>query len=206
MRFLTAILVATIGLLGVSAGIAPAQEKLGPAAPEEAQRVAERLMQLLEDGLDKAPVQVSLTAKNSALLRIDGGGGVLLIADSGLSAETLGKVGKDLVPVGVLLWRKLALVSGDDRVAAEGLFKFTRGDVEVQAVVLAARKTDDGLALQAFGPGDDPVASAAIKAVDGEGARVALSVAEKDEAAKRGVIALHLAKNLAARLKFGAPE
>ena len=188
-------------------GLAAAGQAQQEAVPlEQAQRIAGRVIELIGEGLAKAPLKVSPSPENVALLRAPGGGGVLLLADKKLTAATVAKVGKESLPAGLLVWRNLSLVHGDDRIPADKLFSFTAGETVVYVVALGLRAGDDGLVLEVYGKEEKPLFTTRIEDPKQEGEMVTLTLGEVDEVAKQGEILVTLTRNARARLTVGLPD
>lgn len=155
-------------LAGVSFITVQAQDRL---TQDEARRYA-ALVGTVQTELKGAPAAGTVDLKQPVAVR-DGEYGLMVLPAEKLSAETLAKAGRDLVPVGQLWLHKLApLVDG--QVIAESKLKLvtvsgSEGSATVPCCNLGVRKTTaGGLELAVFGKGKEPIATAPLKTITGK--------------------------------------
>jgi hypothetical protein len=158
--------VAVVISLALCAGLARAQEQL----PQEHAQKAAQLVAAEAAKLTDAQLKTDVdTDKPFGLKKGERAG--LVIPDRKLSAEQLGKAGKEVVPVGQLWMKALTPVVGGNATPADRLrlmtVKANDQDHELVLLLLGARKGADGkLQLLVYAKEKEPLLSLPLEAMD----------------------------------------
>ena len=195
-------IVAAVLLTGILA--IQAQERL---PREEALKYAFIVSANLKEML-KTPIPTDPDVKRPVAVR-DGDYGGMVLPEAKLSAETLAKVGTEVVPIGQLWLHKLAPLSGGQVALPSKLHKVhvSAGDQEGDAVCCALgvkKNADAGLELLVFGKDKEPLARAPMKAISATQENpIEMSSERQDD---RGVVVLKLLGKYEARFDVTDPE
>ena len=147
---------------------------------EEAQKAARKVNAALPT-LSSAPITVDADLDKPHLVK-GGKGGVMIIPDKKLTAESLANAGATIVPVGQLWMLEVGIVQDGKLLPADQLrtVSITDGDKDrsVQLYLLGARRSEQGLPeLVIFGKAEKPLMTVALSADTGVSQALPLEIA-----------------------------
>lgn len=156
----------TILITALLAGLAAAQAQQN-ATREEALKAAFALSADLKQMLG-TPIPTDPDVKRPVAVR-EGDRGALVLPECKLSADTLAKAGKDVVPVGQLYLHRVKLQGDSEPPKPDKLLTITVGERSVQLHALGISKTaDDKLELLIYGKDKEPLQRVALKPISGK--------------------------------------
>ena len=150
------------------------------AAPlEEAQKAARKVNAALPT-LSSVPITVDADLEKPHLVK-GGNGGVMIIPDKKLTADTLANAGAAIMPVGQLWMLKVGIVRDGKLLPADQLRTVTITDSDkdriLQIYLLGVRKSGQGaLELVLFGKDATPLMTAALSADSGSAQALPLEI------------------------------
>ncbi len=158
--------VVIIGLIAATQ-FAGAQEAL---PRDEAMRIACYLGADLKQ-ITGTPIPTDVDLKYAVAVH-EGDSGAMVLPECKLSADTLSKAGKDVVPLGQLWFRRLTPAKGDEATPASKL-QFIKIQTEQEPATgvrcaLGFKKGESGPQLLIYGSGKEPLLTIALKKTDAE--------------------------------------
>jgi hypothetical protein len=168
---------------------------------EEALRYA-FVAALYEPTTTQAPIRVDADLKRP-VVGYEGDYGAMILPETKLTAATLEKVGRDVVPIGQLWLRKLTPMANGYAVDSSDLhmvqIRHEGESARVPFCLLGVRRTEAGaLELVVYGRGSKPIAQSALtKATRTQSLPIELSAERESDS---GRLTLHLVGQYAATL------
>lgn len=153
----------TILVIALLAGLATAQAQQS-ATREEALKAAFAISADLKQMLG-TPIPTDPDVKRPVAVRA-GERGALVLPECKLTADTLAKAGKDVVPVGQLYLRMVKLQGDSEPPKPEKLLTITVGERSAQLHALGVGKSAEGkLELLIYGKDKEPLQRVALKKI-----------------------------------------
>lgn len=119
--------------------------------------------------LEKAPLKITADLDKAIAAR-EGEHAGMIVPDCGLTAEALGKIDKDVLPVGEIWLYRLGPMNDGRLIAEEKLniitVKNDSDSAKVPLCVTGIRKKDDKLELLVYGKSKEPLLTLPLKAID----------------------------------------
>ena len=170
--------------LVLATGVASAQEKL----PSEKVQKAVRLITAAVSDLKDPQIKLDLDSPKSTGIKGSNNIGLIAIPDKQLTADALAKVGTNLVPVGQLWLRGIAMYSKGEILRGDKLRNVTVRDndkeARLQLYLLGARRSDQGMELVIFAMDKKPLLVVSLEPAESAG-EFPIEVTGKGEKGKK---------------------
>jgi hypothetical protein len=198
--------IAVAGVLLLT-GVALAQERV---PQQEAQRYGKLFAEHAAKLEAPAQVKVEPDPEKACAIRKEGVA-ALVMPDKMLSADALGKVGKDVVPVGQL-WMRNMVPAVDGKAAANDKLRIVKvavnnEDHPLPLSLLGVRKKGDGLELVIYGKDKEPLLALPLEKADAkQELPIELEGKKNDNDPATGILTINLFGKYQAKLTVAKPE